>query len=521
MTTTSVAPDPVSPAVPAGTAAPGGHAVDGAVEGAVDRAAMALYGVLGFAAGLPFYMFSTVLALRLQAHGVALAVIGFFAWVQLLPTFKFVWAPLLDRYDVPGFGRFFGRRRGWIMLAQIGIVTAMAAMAFTAGADDSLPLTALFAVLLAFWTTTLEIAADAWRIERWPKQDEQGPVVAANLWGYRSAMVAAGSGALILAEHGGWTIAYLAIAAAAFVPFPILAAMRAEDGRRGGRFVALATGLVAAAAILAIAAVATAAVGWVALAAAARIGIGAGSNVTPWVLGLCMVPFLLMAACVPAIRRAPADARVRTSLAIGPYADFFWRYGYAALLLMAFVSIYRMGDVLALNLSKPMIKGLGYSLTQIGTADSFVALAASMGGVALGGWLATRWRMGPLLALGAVVAAVGNFGFVWLAHQPIADWALYVATGCDQFGNGMAGAVFVVYLSLLVNPRWPGAQYAFLTGFAFLLPRLLAGAGGSIVGAIGYDGFFLLSGVVSLAAIPFLPLIARIRPRPAETEAVA
>jgi hypothetical protein len=59
---------------------------------------MALYGLLGFAAGLPFYMFSTVLALRLQAHGVALAVIGFFAWVQLLPTLKFVWAPLLDRY---------------------------------------------------------------------------------------------------------------------------------------------------------------------------------------------------------------------------------------------------------------------------------------------------------------------------------------------------------------------------------------------------------------------------------------
>ncbi len=113
-----------------------------------DRRGMLLYGLLGFAAGLPFYMFSTVLALRLQAHGVALTMLGFFAWVQLLPTLKFVWAPLLDRYDIPGFGRFWGKRRGWIMLAQLGIFSAMIAMAATS-TDASLPVTALFAVLLA------------------------------------------------------------------------------------------------------------------------------------------------------------------------------------------------------------------------------------------------------------------------------------------------------------------------------------------------------------------------------------
>ena len=112
-------------------------------------------------------MFSTVLAVRLTDHGVALAVIGFFAWVQLLPTFKFLWAPLLDRYDVPGFARFWGKRRGWIMLSQLGILTALLAMTFSS-ADTSLALTALFAVLLAFWTTTLEVAADAWRIELGP-----------------------------------------------------------------------------------------------------------------------------------------------------------------------------------------------------------------------------------------------------------------------------------------------------------------------------------------------------------------
>jgi PAT family beta-lactamase induction signal transducer AmpG len=478
---------------------------------AVPKGRMPLFGLLGFAAGLPFYMFSTVLALRLQQHGVALAVIGFFGWVQLLPTFKFAWAPLLDRYDVPGFARFWGKRRGWIMLSQLGIASAMVGMALTAS-DASLPVTALFATLLAFWTTTLEVAADAWRIELAPTEQEQGPVVAANLWGYRTAMVAAGSGALIVADTVGWTAAYLLIAAAAFLPFPLLLATRAEAGA-GDRGVALATGLIASCAILLAAFAIVAGVGWMVLGAASGLGIDAKTNVTPWVLGLCMVPFVIMAICVPTIRRAPEHAWFRRSAAIGPYVDFFWRFAFGAIVLLAFVSIYRMGDVLALNLSKPMIKDLGYSLTQIGRADSLVALVASMVGVGLGGWLVTRWPQAWTLAIGAVFAAVGNFGFVWLAHQAVSEPLLYVATAADQFGNGMAGAVFVVYLSMLVNPRFPGAQYAFLSGFAFLLPRLLAGAGGTIIERIGYDAFFLLSGVASLAALLFLPVIGRIRAR--------
>jgi PAT family beta-lactamase induction signal transducer AmpG len=478
---------------------------------------LALYVLLGFSAGLPFYMFSTVLALRLTQHGVGLVVIGFFAWVTLLPTFKFLWAPLLDRFDVPGFGRFWGRRRGWIMLSQLGIFTSMAALALH-DPDRSLGVTALFATLLAFWTTTLEVAADAWRIELAPTQDEQGPIVAANLWGYRSAMVAAGSGALIVADRGGWTAAYLTIAVVAFLPFPLLAAMRPERSGSGGRWSSLASGLAASSAILLAMAAAAAAVGWVVLEAAEGGGISSKTNVTPAVLAICLLPFILMALALPRIRRAPPSSPMRRSAAIGPYVDIFWRYGYGALAILAFVSLYRMGDVLALTLSKPLVKSLGYSLTQIGVADGAVALLSSMAGVALGGWLVTRWPQVWTLALGAVVAALGNWAFVWLAHRPVDDALLYVATGADQFGNGLAGAVFVVYLSMLVNPAYPGAQYAFLSGFAFLLPRLLAGASGSMQAVIGYDGFFFLSGTLSLAAILFLPLIGRMRPRPPDDD---
>ncbi|HEX4694560.1 permease [Sphingomonas sp.] len=488
----------------------------------------ALYLLLGFAAGLPFYMFNAVLLLRLARHGVDIVTVGYFAWVALLPTFKFAWAPLLDRYDVPGFGRFWGKRRGWIMLAQLGIFLSMVAMAFTS-ADHSLPVVALFAVLLAFWTTTLEVAADAWRIEIAPTAEEQGPMVAANLWGYRSAMVAAGSGAIFIAAKADWTWAYLVIAVAAFLPFPILAAMRPDPGRGGGRLSALATGLGASAIVLGGSLIVTAVVGWALLAAIGSIGINNPSVVSYWVFGIALLPFVAIAAAVPWIRDLPPTAPARMSAAIGPYVDVAWRYGYMLIPVLLFVSVYRMGDVMALTLSHPLFNALGYSLEAISFSDGAVALVSSMLGVALGGWLAARARMGWALAIGALMSALSNWIFAWLAHQhpggpalfSLGSWVisggdfkLYLAMGVDQFGHGFEGAVFVVYLSMLVNPRFPGAQYALLSGLAFLLPRLLAGLSGVFQQSIGYAGFFIMAGAMSLGAVVFLPLTGRAVARP-------
>ena len=511
---------PLGP-LPSGTTAPG-------LDKNPARGRFALYLLLGFSAGLPYYMFSTVLSARLAKHGVNLVLIGFFGWVQLLPTLKFVWAPLLDRFSVPGFGRFFGQRLGWIMLSQLGIFAAMVAMAFTAG-DASLPLTALFAVLLAFWTTTLEVSADAWRIELAPTPETQGPLTAANLWGYRSAMVAAGSGALIVADHANWTWAYLVIAAGAFAPLPILAMMRPQRLRsdfvagpadvapsRGERAVALGTGLVASAVLLGLSLVVAAGVGAGVLRAAAVIGIGPKTDATTTVLVLCLLPFVIMAVLLPRIVHLPADAWARRSTMVGPYVDIFWRFGYRVLPLLAFVTSYRMGDVLTLALSKPLEIAAHYDLTTIGIADGFVALPSSMAGVALGALLAVRMRLTRALALGAIGSALGNWIFVWLWFAPPSPHVIYIATALDQFAHGMEGAVFVVYLSMLVNPKYPAAQYAFLSGFAFLLPRLLAGAGGGIVKQIGFDGFFWLSGALSLAAVLFLPFIAGAKAREAD-----
>lgn len=492
----------------------------GAMTGAETQAAtatpagrLALFALLGVCAGLPFYLFSTILSLRLAQNGVGIAVIGFFAWVSLLPTFKFLWAPVVDRVGVPGFARFYGRRRSWILTAELGIAASILGLALT-HPDGSLPLTAFWAFALAFWTTMLEIAVDGWRIELAPGAAAQGPIVAANIWGYRSAMVAAGSGVLLVAERAGWVAGYLvpaAIALAAFVP---IAATGRDAAADIGRASALVRGLAASAALFAGVAVAIAAAGAALLALAGAMGLGAGSDVTPWLLGIALAPFVGMALAVPAIRRRSAEGIASSGAAVRPYLDFFWRYGFAALLLLAFVSLYRMGDVLALTLSKPFVATLGYALGAIGLADGIVALAASMAGVAAGGLLAARWPAGRTLALGALLAGVGNLAFVWLGSRGGSLPALWLATGADQFGNGFAGAAFVVYLSLLVNPAYAASQYAFLSGFAFLLPRLLAGGAGSFAAAHGYPAFFLMAGGLSLAAILLLPFVTSARPRP-------
>ncbi|WP_315762545.1 permease [Sphingomonas sp. Y38-1Y] len=475
---------------------------------------LALFALLGVCAGLPFYLFSTILSLRLAQSGVPLTLIGFFAWVALLPTFKFLWAPIVDRVGVPGFARFYGRRRSWVLASQIGIVAAIVGLALTDPAR-SLAATALWALVLAFWTTMLEIAVDGWRIGLAPDAATQGPLVAANIWGYRSAMVAAGSGVLLVADAAGWQAGYLVVAAIAALALPAIAATPREADGRGARWPAIGVGIAASAALFAAILVVFAAIGRALLAIADAAGIDAGANVATWVAIVALLPFVLLAAAIPAIRRLPPQAFAARSGAVRPYLDFVWRYGFAALAILGFVALYRMGDVLALTLSKPFVNTLGYSLRSIGIADGVVALAASMAGVALGGWLAARWPASWTLGLGALLAAFGNFAFVWLGSRNADVGALWAATAADQFGNGLAGAVFVVYLSLLVNPAFAASQYALLSGFAFLLPRLIGGGAGAIAEAIGYPGFFALSGALSLAALLLLPLVVSARPREA------
>ena len=166
---------------------------------------------LGFASGLPNLLIFDTLSAWLREAGLSLEVIGFFSLATLAYSFKFVWAPFIDRTQVPGLGRALGHRRAWMLVAQAVIILGLW---LVAGSDPAANLgwVAAFAVLTGFASATQDIVVDAWRIEA-AEENRQGAMAAAYQWGYRLAVVVAGAAPLLLAEAYGWSLSYGVMAA--------------------------------------------------------------------------------------------------------------------------------------------------------------------------------------------------------------------------------------------------------------------------------------------------------------------
>jgi len=168
----------------------------------------------GFSSGLPFLLVGGTLALWLKESGIVLANITMIASAGMMYVFKFLWAPLLDHWALPGFARL-GRRRGWLLFAQLGVVASLLAMAALTPAQ--LPLFIGATVLVAFFGATQDVAVDAYLIEIAPLE-VRGALVATYSLGYRLGLMLAGAFALILADHLPWRSIYLIMAAAVVLP---------------------------------------------------------------------------------------------------------------------------------------------------------------------------------------------------------------------------------------------------------------------------------------------------------------
>ena len=391
----------------------------------------------GFASGLPLYLLFNLVPAWLRSEQVDLKTIGLFALIQFPYTWKFLWSPLLDRYVVP----VLGRRRGWMLLTQIGLLAVIASMgAFSPQSD--LHIIAWIATLLAFLSATQDIVLDAYRRELLGDV-ELGLGNAVHVNAYRVAGLVPGSLSLILADFLPWSTVFI-------------------------------------------------------------------------VTALFMLPGIMMTLLVKEPHRAAPPKTLREAV-VEPFHEFITRQGWrSALLILAFLFFYKLGDSMCTALATPFYMDMGFSKTQIGLIAKNAGLWPAVIGGMIGGLWMVKIGINRALWLFGVVQVVSIFGFAWLAsvghHAEITTVELAqlgFVIGLEALGVGLGTVAFVAFIARSTHPAYTATQFALFTSL-MAVPRTFANAAtGWLVEAMGWTGFFLLCAVL---AIPGMLLLFKVAP---------
>jgi len=409
-----------------------------------DRRLLAIFG-MGFASGLPFPLTTSTLAYWLARDGLDKTSIGLFALLGMPYALKFVWAPLLDHSTLPGLASL-GRRRGWILALQAGLVVAIASLGGVDPTDTPLA-TALLVFAIALLSATQDIAVDAYRIEILADH-EQGAGAAATQAGYRAGLLVSGAGAIALADFASWseTFAVLAILLGASMACVILS----REPRR------LSAGLTQERA----------------------------SGTAPTSRSLAL-----------GLRHAFLD----------PLRDLAARPRWP--LILAFAVLYKLGESIAAAMSNPFFVELGFSGVEIASLTKVVGLAASVVGIVVGGLLVARTSIRPALVLGGLLQAATNLLYVWLADAGHDMSVLAVAVVADNFTGGVASAAFVAYFSSLSRGAFSATQFALLTSLMAMGRTLVSGGSGWLAIQAGWPLFWVGTALLALPGLLLLGVL--------------
>ena len=485
------------------------------LKGYQDRRAIALL-LLGFSAGIPILLIFSTLSLWLLEAGVQRETVTMFSWAALGYSFKFVWSPLIDALPVPLLSRVLGKRRGWLLLAQGLIIVAIVLMSsinpqFSGGLNAM----AWGAVLLGFSSATQDVVIDAYRIEAAPDDSAMQSVMSSTYTaGYRLGMIVAGAGSLMLAQwlgstkahyvYSAWQQTYWAMAATMLVGVAATLWVREPAGQQAQT---AGQGVDDNLRLLAMFVLAVLAFVWAFRQINGLLPENAASPVAALLWETLRLAGSLLAAVAVgfvAVRAKLVRAEVVRRVWVAPLADFFARYGKRAALLLALIGLYRISDIVSGVISNVFYADMGFSKVEIaGAVKTFGVAMSILGGIA-GGVLAQRFRLMNMMMLGAVAAAATNLLFVWLALRGHDVPLMYTAVGLDNFAAGLAGTVFVAFLSALTNIRFTAVQYALFSSLMTLLPKTIGGYSGAIVKQIDYTGFFLFTAALG---VPILLLV--------------
>lgn len=418
----------------------------------LDRRVLAIL-FLGFSEGLPLALTGSTLTYRLREVGIGKEAIGLFALVTLPYALKFVWAPLIDRLRLPVITRLFGRRRGWALVAQCGLVLALLALANTDPVTE-LWWTALFAVVVAFCSASQDIVVDAFRVETLT-EDQQGAGAAALVLGYRFGMMAAGAGALFAADYFGWRGAYMVMAGLVSVGMLTILAVREPK------------------------------------VPATTDSLAREKRVADW---LDTRPHLHG-------WRAEALAWVYGAV-VAPFAQFMTRRHW--IVILAAIATYKMGEVMAGGMASPFYVDLGFEKSEVATVSKVFGLWATIAGGLIGGVFVSRVGIGRALVLGGAAQLLSNLGYVLLAWAGHDVGVLAVTVAVENICAGIATSAFVAYLSGLCDVAYTATQYALLTSFAKVGGDLVGASSGYVAAQLGWFNFFLVATAAGLPALLLL-----------------
>ncbi len=421
---------------------------------------------LGFSAGLPLLLVFGTLSAWLRETGVDRSTIGHISWVAILYAFKFAWAPLVDRVSIPLISPALGHRRSWMLVAQFGVIGALLLMG-TSDPDTQLSILVASALLVAFSSATQDISIDAWRIEA-ALVEWQGAMAATYQIGYRLGMIVAGAGALYLAEFYSWSVAYTCMAL--FMLIGVITTLCIVEPERQG----------------------------------ANDAWREEERVTRF---------------LERYSRMPARLRHIAAWFIGavvcPFTDFLTRNGQTALLILLFIGVFRLSDITMGVMANPFYIDMGYTKADIASVTKVFGLIMTMVGAILGGLLVARFGVMRILLLSAILVALTNLTFAWLANQDPEIQYLMVVISADNLSGGMAGSAFIAYLSGLTNRAYTATQYALFSSLMLLPAKFLGGFSGDIVDAEGYVYFFSYAACLGVPAILLVLYLMYRKPGPA------
>lgn len=436
---------------------------------ALSRPKVALMLALGFSSGLPFMLIGNTLGFWLAKDKVELATIGFLSWISLPYLTKVIWGAVADRLRAPVAGGL-GRRRGWMLLTQLGVGAGLIAMSL-ADPRSHLGLLALAGLFTGVCAASQDTVIDAWRIESAKDGEELGLLTSAYSLGFRAALVATEALILLLADKVGWPLAYAMYGA--LMTIGVVATLLIKEPVRADQ---------------------------------------------------------VMEVKASETRRHPLTGAA-DALA-GPFVEFFKTHGWTmAVLMLAMITTYHLSDYMRGPMTNPYYQALAIPVFTIAGVRATLGLAASFAGIALGGASCLRIGVRPTLIAGAVVQpfAIAAFAFMgwhggdWTlaAYGPIRITAFELIMVFDGVAMAYAGVALTVYMSTLTSLGYTATQYALLTSALTWSGKTLKGFSGVIVEHLhqgrslldAYAEFYLLCALVGAPAI----LLSIVLARPART----